>query len=120
MNNIARRWGGRYFSVWRLSARARVRATRRSWRRLPPNDRCSHRTIREPLARIPGAQEAEDGVEEGEQVPEELRCVPRACLRDGHRAAQRADLQAQRELSERLPVDRLRGRPVQDEDHAGR
>src|SRR5207249_11457567 len=101
MNNIAPRWGGRYLAFGG-SARARVRAARRSRRRFPPNDRCSHRTIREPLARVPGTQETEDRVEEGEQVPEELWRVPRARLPDGHRAPQRADLQAEREFSERL------------------
>src|SRR3989442_13951755 len=103
MNNIARRWGGRYLAFGGL-ARARVRATRRCWRRLPPNDRRPHGPIREPLARVPGAQEAEDRIEEREEVPEKLRCISRTCLGDRHRAPYRAHLEAEREFPDRLPL----------------
>src|SRR3989337_1716311 len=67
----------------------------------------------------PLAQEAEDRIEEREQVPEELGRVPRGGLAEGERPIHGADLEVEHVLPEGLSVQRLGGGPVQDEHDAG-
>src|SRR3972149_363867 len=73
---------------------------RRGGGRLPPDDGHPDRAVREPLAGIPLAQEAEDRVEEREQVPEELGHVPCRGLAEGERSPHGADLEVEHVLPE--------------------